>query len=175
MSHVRHHSISGEAVFQTGMCGYVESLTDPSYRGQILVLTYPLVGKKVDLAHATPNPCLCLGYTRIRFLVPRKPLIPPCPVAACSGNYGVPSEDEKDADGLLSHFESSEIHASALVISTLATQYSHWNARESLESWMERKGVACRFFLPLLLAHSLPHCVRLSHRFRESATSTHAS
>jgi len=31
-------------VFNTGMVGYVESLTDPSYRGQILVLTYPLVG-----------------------------------------------------------------------------------------------------------------------------------
>ncbi|ORY96495.1 isoaspartyl dipeptidase-like protein [Syncephalastrum racemosum] len=37
-------SISGECVFQTGMVGYPESLTDPSYRGQILVLTYPLVG-----------------------------------------------------------------------------------------------------------------------------------
>ena len=34
----------GEVVFNTGMIGYVESLTDPSYRGQILVLTYPLIG-----------------------------------------------------------------------------------------------------------------------------------
>ncbi len=34
----------GEAVFNTGMVGYPETLTDPSYRGQILVLTYPLVG-----------------------------------------------------------------------------------------------------------------------------------
>ena len=37
-------SISGEVVFNTGMVGYPESLTDPSYRGQILTLTYPLVG-----------------------------------------------------------------------------------------------------------------------------------
>ena len=37
-------SISGEVVFNTGMVGYPESMTDPSYRGQILVLTYPLVG-----------------------------------------------------------------------------------------------------------------------------------
>jgi len=37
-------SISGEVVFNTGMVGYPESLTDPSYFGQILVLTYPLVG-----------------------------------------------------------------------------------------------------------------------------------
>ncbi len=35
---------SGEVVFNTGMVGYVESLSDPSYAGQILVLSYPLVG-----------------------------------------------------------------------------------------------------------------------------------
>jgi carbamoyl-phosphate synthase small subunit len=35
---------AGEVVFNTGMVGYPEALTDPSYRGQILVLTYPLVG-----------------------------------------------------------------------------------------------------------------------------------
>ncbi len=35
---------AGEVVFSTGMMGYPESLTDPSYKGQILVLTYPLVG-----------------------------------------------------------------------------------------------------------------------------------
>lgn len=37
-------SISGEVVFNTGMVGYFESLTDPSYKGEILVLTYPLIG-----------------------------------------------------------------------------------------------------------------------------------
>ncbi len=37
-------AVAGEVVFNTGMSGYVESLTDPSYRGQILVLTYPLAG-----------------------------------------------------------------------------------------------------------------------------------
>ncbi|MDD8020542.1 MAG: glutamine-hydrolyzing carbamoyl-phosphate synthase small subunit [Acidobacteriota bacterium] len=34
----------GEVVFNTGMVGYVESITDPSYHGQILVQTYPLIG-----------------------------------------------------------------------------------------------------------------------------------
>lgn len=37
-------SYVGEVVFNTGMTGYVESLTDPSYAGQILVFTYPLIG-----------------------------------------------------------------------------------------------------------------------------------
>ena len=42
--------IVGEVVFQTGMVGYPESLTDPSYRNQILVLTYPLIG-----SYGVPN------------------------------------------------------------------------------------------------------------------------
>ena len=37
-------AVAGEVVFNTVMAGYVEALTDPSYRGQILVLTYPIVG-----------------------------------------------------------------------------------------------------------------------------------
>ena len=35
---------AGEVVFNTAMTGYPESLTDPSYRGQILVTTYPILG-----------------------------------------------------------------------------------------------------------------------------------
>jgi carbamoyl-phosphate synthase small subunit len=41
----------GELVFTTGMTGYVESLTDPSYAGQILVMTYPLIGN-----YGVPDP-----------------------------------------------------------------------------------------------------------------------
>lgn len=37
-------SLLGEVVFSTGMTGYVESLTDPSFTGQILTFTYPLIG-----------------------------------------------------------------------------------------------------------------------------------
>jgi carbamoyl-phosphate synthase small subunit len=40
----RPSEIAGEVVFNTGMVGYTEALTDPSYRGQILCITYPLVG-----------------------------------------------------------------------------------------------------------------------------------
>lgn len=42
---------SGEVVFSTGMTGYVESLTDPSFAGQILVCTYPLIGN-----YGVPDP-----------------------------------------------------------------------------------------------------------------------
>lgn len=38
------NEVFGEVVFNTGMAGYQEVLTDPSYKGQILVMTYPLIG-----------------------------------------------------------------------------------------------------------------------------------
>lgn len=44
-------AINGEVVFNTSMVGYVESLTDPSYAGQILVCTYPLIGN-----YGVPDP-----------------------------------------------------------------------------------------------------------------------
>lgn len=58
---------SGEVVFNTSMVGYVESLTDPSYRGQILVLTYPLIGN-----YGVPGPeadCFESGRIQARALV----------------------------------------------------------------------------------------------------------
>lgn len=46
-------TVFGEAVFNTGMVGYTEALTDPSYSGQILTLTYPLIGN-----YGVPNPSI---------------------------------------------------------------------------------------------------------------------
>jgi carbamoyl-phosphate synthase small subunit len=40
----RPEAVTGEVVFNTAMTGYQESVTDPSYAGQIIVFTYPLVG-----------------------------------------------------------------------------------------------------------------------------------
>lgn len=37
-------AVCGEVVFTTGMCGYQHTLTDPAYRGQIVCMTYPLIG-----------------------------------------------------------------------------------------------------------------------------------
>ena len=44
-------TVFGEIVFNTGMVGYPETLTDPSYNGQILTLTYPLIGN-----YGVPDP-----------------------------------------------------------------------------------------------------------------------
>ena len=48
------------SVFQTGMVGYPESLTDPSYQSQILILTYPLVG---NYGVPAVKVCLCVCVT----------------------------------------------------------------------------------------------------------------
>ena len=90
---------TGEVVFNTAMTGYPESLTDPSYAGQILVTTYPLIG-----------------------------------------NYGVPDTGLRE-NGLPLFMESEKIHAKALVVADCSETYSHWNAKESLASWLKREKI----------------------------------
>lgn len=46
---------SGEVVFSTAMAGYPESLTDPSFKGQILLLTYPIIGNYGVPANSETN------------------------------------------------------------------------------------------------------------------------
>ena len=89
----------GEVVFNTAMMGYPESLTDPSYAGQILVTTFPLIG-----------------------------------------NYGVP-DTGTGADGLPLFMESEKIHVKALVVADYSENFSHWNAQESLASWLQREKI----------------------------------
>ena len=51
--------VTGEVVFNTAMTGYQEILTDPSYRGQIVTMTYPEIGNygvnSIDIENATPS------------------------------------------------------------------------------------------------------------------------
>ncbi len=91
--------VAGEVVFNTAMMGYPESLTDPSYAGQLMALTYPLVG-----------------------------------------NYGVPEFCTED-NGIATFMESDKIHAEAIIVSDYSTEYSHWNAKESLADWLKREQV----------------------------------
>src|SRR5215475_4849147 len=91
-------SVAGEVVFNTGMVGYPEALTDPSYKGQIVVLTYPLIG-----------------------------------------NYGVPESESSDGLGLA--FESDRIQIAGLIVSQVSTQYSHWQASQSLQRWLQDQKI----------------------------------
>ena len=91
--------VAGEVVFNTAMTGYPESLTDPSYAGQLMTLTYPLVGI-----------------------------------------YGVPPFTI-EPNGLATFMESEKIHAEAIIVSDYSSEYSHWNAVESLGDWLKREKV----------------------------------
>ena len=107
----------GEVVFNTAMMGYPESLTDPSYAGQILVTTFPLIG-----------------------------------------NYGVP---ETGGEPLPKYMESDKIHVKGLVVADYSEQYNHWNAKESLASWLVREkipaisGIDTRRLTKLLREHGV--------------------
>ncbi|MBX3205812.1 MAG: glutamine-hydrolyzing carbamoyl-phosphate synthase small subunit [Labilithrix sp.] len=71
-------AVAGEVVFSTAMTGYVEALTDPSYRGQLLVLTYPLVGS-YGVPDARPRGSLDGPYEsdriQVQGLVVQKPVV----------------------------------------------------------------------------------------------------
>ncbi len=58
----------GEAVFYTGMTGYEEALTDPSYAGQILTFTYPMIGNYGVSHSAAQYPRACVAGAVIKHL-----------------------------------------------------------------------------------------------------------
>ncbi len=109
-------NVVGEVVFNTAMMGYPESLTDPSYAGQMMVLTYPLVG----------------NYG-----------VPPFTFGAASAvASSVATKSQQTSGGVLPLFmESDRIYATALIVADYSEQYSHWNACESLGDWLKREKV----------------------------------
>ena len=105
-------NVVGEVVFNTAMMGYPESLTDPSYAGQMMVLTYPLVG----------------NYG-----------VPPFTFGTVSS---VETQSQQTGQGVLPLFmESDRIYATALIVADYSEQYSHWNACEGLGDWLKREKV----------------------------------
>ena len=54
--------VVGELVFTTGVVGYIETLTDPSYAGQIVMQTYPLIGNYGMIEEDFEGRCAVRGY-----------------------------------------------------------------------------------------------------------------
>ena len=52
----------GELVFTTGVCGYIETLTDPTYYGQIVLQTFPLIGNYGMIEEDCEGKCYLKGY-----------------------------------------------------------------------------------------------------------------
>src|SRR3984893_2299997 len=58
----------GEAEFYTGMTGYEEALTDPSYAGQILAFTYPLIGNYGVSGTVSQHPHACVAGAAMKHI-----------------------------------------------------------------------------------------------------------
>ncbi|MBO4800252.1 MAG: carbamoyl-phosphate synthase large subunit, partial [Bacteroidaceae bacterium] len=123
----------GEVVFNTAMMGYPESLTDPSYAGQILVTTFPLIGN-YGVPSLTPNPS------------PKERGVN----SSTAENSAENANSKSDHSPLLGRgvggealpvLESDKIHVKGLVVADYSQEYSHWNAKESLSSWLKREGI----------------------------------
>ena len=54
--------VIGEVVFTTGVCGYIETLTDPSYYGQIVMQTFPMIGNDGIIEEEFEGDCHVRGY-----------------------------------------------------------------------------------------------------------------
>lgn len=134
--------IAGEVVFSTGMVGYTEALTDPSFKGQMLVSTFPECGN-----YGVPDRKVRRGtpmwlYTRGLPAVGGLPSIvhgaTPHPVSCW---FLCPCLQALDAYGLPRYFESDRIHADGLIVQNYSHDYSHWNAASSLSAWLKEEGV----------------------------------
>jgi len=129
--------ISGEVVFNTGMVGYPEALTDPSYRGQILVLTYPLIGN-----YGVPDVKVKTCYdengneSNGNNTKPEMPFQQPQTIAG---------HRQSSFCGLPVYFESSSIHIAGLVVSSYSFQHSHWSAMQSLSKWLSDHNVPAMY------------------------------
>ena len=69
----------GEVVFNTGMTGYEEILTDPSYYGQIVTMTYPLIGNYGINLETLPSSSLYLSPLSGQVAIPELSKISLCP------------------------------------------------------------------------------------------------
>ena len=105
-------NVAGEVVFATGMVGYPESFTDPSYAGQILVLTYPLIGN-----YGVP------------FFAP--------PSRKATDGHGKATKGRP----IRAPFESDKVQIAGLVVSEYSEKYSHHSAKQSLGEWLRSSGV----------------------------------
>ena len=128
-----HLGAVGEVVFNTAMTGYPECLTDPSYAGQILVMTFPLIGN-YGVPSLTPDPSP-KGMGSI-YLQGQKAtdgqaheLTTPLSLWRGAGGEALPV------------LESDHIHPKALVVADYSEAYSHWNAKESLAAWLKREKI----------------------------------
>lgn len=112
--------VDGEIVFNTGMVGYPESMTDPSYKGQILTFTYPLIGN-----YGVPDPNI-----RDKWNIPKF--------------FESDFDEYAPTEAVVQH----EIHpnprgikVTGIIVHELCREPSHWNSKMALETWMQKEMI----------------------------------
>jgi carbamoyl-phosphate synthase small subunit len=130
--------VDGEVVFNTSMVGYPETFTDPSYRGQILVMTYPMIGNYGFPKEKNPKP-----ETRN-----------PKPTKADGFRFS-------DLNNLSAFLESNKCHLRGLIVSEYCEHPSHWRSEKTLSDFLIKhkipaiKGVDTRALTQKLREHGV--------------------
>jgi carbamoyl-phosphate synthase small subunit len=109
----RHFFVDGEVVFNTAMVGYPETFTDPSYSGQILVMTYPMIGN-----YGVPPD----GNSKLKTLNSKQ----------------IPNSKSQiqNLDKLSALLESNKIHLRSLIVSEYCDEPSHWQSKQKLADFL---------------------------------------
>jgi carbamoyl-phosphate synthase / aspartate carbamoyltransferase / dihydroorotase len=107
-------NIGGEVVFTTGMVGYTESLSDPSYRNQLLVFTYPLIGN-----YGVPNSLVDKG-TLLPFYYESNRVQAKAVIVNEYSDYLLDNEKKKEAND---------------------NNFEHWKQQTTLGEWLKMHNV----------------------------------
>ncbi|MFH1696869.1 MAG: glutamine-hydrolyzing carbamoyl-phosphate synthase small subunit [Candidatus Diapherotrites archaeon] len=119
MSFGAQNPCAGEVVFNTGMTGYEETLSDPSYSGQILVFSYPLIGNYGVRAETHGGFSMQLAE---------------------KGGEGFPVY-KLNKKFFINNFESERVQTAGVIVSDYSGAFSHHAAERSLGSWLAQHEV----------------------------------
>ncbi|MHA1382675.1 MAG: glutamine-hydrolyzing carbamoyl-phosphate synthase small subunit [Candidatus Helarchaeota archaeon] len=112
--------VSGEVVFNTGMVGYPETLTDPSYQGQILTFTYPLIGN-----YGVPDQNIRDKWNIPKYFESDFKIVKP-------GEEPQKYAEVKSKNG---------IKVTAMVVHELCKKPNHWESVMSLDEWCKKENI----------------------------------
>jgi carbamoyl-phosphate synthase small subunit len=122
----RHFFVGGEVVFNTAMVGYPETFTDPSYRGQILVMTYPMIGN-----YGFPTETNSKLKTLNSKINNKKNK---------TTNLGLEFRT-LSFNNLSALLESNSCHLRGLIISEYCEQPSHWQSKQKLADFLIKNKI----------------------------------
>jgi carbamoyl-phosphate synthase small subunit len=142
---------TGEVVFNTSMAGYQEILTDPSYTGQIITMTYPLIGNYgVNVQDVESNKPQVEGFLVRELSGMRSNYRSDDDLSGYLNKAGVPGLENIDTRALTRKLRSSGVMRGILACSETAARLSDSDlidkarASEKMEGWNLASKVSCK-------------------------------